>query len=300
MRNEEFVRPVNKHIPLKLTIGSIIPDQRTRVDRSADDFSSKSILALKNYNNPDGLDGEGSRAEQVETEGGKGLARKESSKKEKWQIKRMRSEGSTEYYNKRESRHQSKRRLPVRMNGQKRPGIRKMTSREAANESGILSGRHLVAKILIDLDKMAEAKKEENCLFCGIQDSSTEIVYQDDDYLAFRDIKPATSHHYLVIPKNHIKSVVNLTSTDAGLVRKLVEIGEIVLNNNSASVSDARFGFHQPPFNSIQHLHLHVISPSNEMSIFSKLIFRPDSYWFVTPSTLIEKLEKSGNAEKKN
>ncbi|GFS46942.1 histidine triad nucleotide-binding protein 3 [Trichonephila inaurata madagascariensis] len=88
--------------------------------------------------------------------------------------------------------------------------------------------------------KMAEAKKEENCLFCGIQDSSTEIVYQDDDYLAFRDIKPATSHHYLVIPKNHIRSVVNLTPSDIGLVRKLVEIGEIVLNNNSASVSDAR------------------------------------------------------------
>ncbi|GFW59656.1 histidine triad nucleotide-binding protein 3 [Trichonephila clavipes] len=64
----------------------------------------------------------------------------------------------------------------------------------------------------------------------------------DDDYLAFRDLKPATSHHYLVIPKNHIANVDALTPSDIGLVRKLVEIGEIVLNNNSASVPDARPG----------------------------------------------------------
>ncbi|GFU37168.1 hypothetical protein NPIL_136351 [Nephila pilipes] len=41
----------------------------------------------------DGLDGEGSRAEQVETEGSKGLAREESTKEEQWRSKRMRNEG---------------------------------------------------------------------------------------------------------------------------------------------------------------------------------------------------------------
>ncbi|GFU01402.1 hypothetical protein NPIL_510091 [Nephila pilipes] len=63
----------------------------------------------------DGLDVERSRAEQVETEGSKGLAQEESFKKEKWQIKRMMSEGSTESCNDREGRHQSERRLLVRM-----------------------------------------------------------------------------------------------------------------------------------------------------------------------------------------
>ncbi|GFS99060.1 hypothetical protein NPIL_612631 [Nephila pilipes] len=64
----------------------------------------------------DGLNGEGSRAEQVETEGSKGLAREETSKKEKWRGKRTMSEGSTEYSNKRERQHQSKRRPPVKRN----------------------------------------------------------------------------------------------------------------------------------------------------------------------------------------
>lgn len=45
-----------------------------------------------------------------------------------------------------------------------------------------------------------------------------------------------------------------------------------------------RFGFHYPPFNSIQHLHLHAISPASSMSFVSRIIFRPDSLWFVTVS----------------
>ncbi|GFU36840.1 hypothetical protein NPIL_220601 [Nephila pilipes] len=81
----------------------------------------------------DGLNGERSRAEQVETEGNKGLARG------KWQIKRMMSEGSTESCNDREGRHQSERRLLVRINGRKRPGTRNMTRREAAVDRKVLS-----------------------------------------------------------------------------------------------------------------------------------------------------------------
>ncbi|GFT62791.1 hypothetical protein NPIL_292241, partial [Nephila pilipes] len=68
----------------------------------------------------DGLDGEGSRAEQVETEGSKGLAREESTKKEQWRNKRMRSERSIESSNNHERQHQSKRRPPVRRNWRKR------------------------------------------------------------------------------------------------------------------------------------------------------------------------------------
>jgi hypothetical protein len=45
-----------------------------------------------------------------------------------------------------------------------------------------------------------------------------------------------------------------------------------------------RLGFHYPPFNSVQHLHLHAISPASSMSFVSRLIFRPGSWWFVSVS----------------
>ncbi|GFS95917.1 hypothetical protein NPIL_109601 [Nephila pilipes] len=66
----------------------------------------------------DGLVGEGSRAEQGETEGSKGLAREESNKEEQW--RGMRSEESTESSNNHERQYQSKRRPPVRRNWWKR------------------------------------------------------------------------------------------------------------------------------------------------------------------------------------
>ncbi|GFS35430.1 hypothetical protein NPIL_79661 [Nephila pilipes] len=123
----------------------------------------------------DRLDGEGSKAEQIETEDSKGLARDESSKEEQWRDKRMRSERSIESSNNHERHHQSKRRPPVRRNWRKRsapsslikntevkrrphgsckwrkrpipvslpsgPGTKKMTRREAADESKVLSGK---------------------------------------------------------------------------------------------------------------------------------------------------------------
>ncbi|GFS85770.1 hypothetical protein NPIL_684451 [Nephila pilipes] len=119
----------------------------------------------------EGLDGERSRAEQVETEG----SRKETCKEKQRRIKRRRSEGSTESSNKHESQHQSKRRPHVRRNWRKcsapsslvenieakrrphesckwrkrpipvslplGPGTRKMTRREATEENQLLSGR---------------------------------------------------------------------------------------------------------------------------------------------------------------
>ncbi|GFT00683.1 hypothetical protein NPIL_550931 [Nephila pilipes] len=68
----------------------------------------------------DGLDGEGSRAEQVEIEGSKGLAREKRTREKQCRGERMMSEGSTESRNDKERLHQSKRRPPVRRNWRER------------------------------------------------------------------------------------------------------------------------------------------------------------------------------------
>jgi len=53
------------------------------------------------------------------------------------------------------------------------------------------------------------------------------------------------------------------------------------LGLNPASI---RTGFHWPPFNTVDHLHLHVISPIENMNIMKKIMFNPNSYWFVSVS----------------
>lgn len=60
--------------------------------------------------------------------------------------------------------------------------------------------------------------------------------------------------------------------------------GKEKLNELGINVQNARFGFHWPPFNSIDHLHLHVIAPVKEMSFIGRLIFKPTDIWFVSVS----------------
>lgn len=54
----------------------------------------------------------------------------------------------------------------------------------------------------------------ENCIFCKIvrKEIPAEIVYEDDSFLCFLDIRPQSPGHSLVIPKTHVRFVWDLPS----------------------------------------------------------------------------------------
>ena len=58
---------------------------------------------------------------------------------------------------------------------------------------------------------------DPNCLFCKI--AAGEIpstkVHEDDEFVAFRDIRPAAETHVLVIPRKHIETLSNCTESDS-------------------------------------------------------------------------------------
>uniref|UniRef100_A0A8R7PHD6 HIT domain-containing protein n=1 Tax=Triticum urartu TaxID=4572 RepID=A0A8R7PHD6_TRIUA len=84
----------------------------------------------------------------------------------------------------------------------------------------------------------------------------------DDKVVAFQDINPSAFRHYLVIPIEHIPTVKNLqrTNEDHQLVSHMVKVGKDLLSRDAPKSEEHRFGFHQPPFNSIDHLHLHCLA----------------------------------------
>ncbi|XP_056284020.1 adenosine 5'-monophosphoramidase HINT3-like [Pseudoliparis swirei] len=126
----------------------------------------------------------------------------------------------------------------------------------------------------------------ETCIFCLIaddKDKETEVIKKNKELVCFRDISPAAPHHYLVIPKQHIHSCFLLHRGHVDLVERMVEMGKAVLcDQGMADMKDIRLGFHQPPYTSIDHLHLHVLAPASQIYLDKKYKFNPCSNRFVT------------------
>jgi len=63
----------------------------------------------------------------------------------------------------------------------------------------------------------------ENCIFCKIakKELPSTIVYEDDKVLAFNDINPVAPVHVLIIPKVHIKNVMELDEQNADIMKDI-------------------------------------------------------------------------------
>jgi histidine triad (HIT) family protein len=64
----------------------------------------------------------------------------------------------------------------------------------------------------------------ENCIFCKIvrKEIPSNIVFEDDDLLAFYDINPQAPVHILIIPKKHIPSLAEVREEDQEILGKLL------------------------------------------------------------------------------
>ncbi|KAM7525576.1 hypothetical protein LguiA_015478 [Lonicera macranthoides] len=101
------------------------------------------------------------------------------------------------------------------------------------------------------------------CIFCQIaRPSTTTLLHSDEKVVAFPDIKPAAFRHYLVIPVEHISTVKDLQKReeDFALVSHMLNVGQSLLHRDSPQSKQYKFGFHQPPLNSVNHLHLHCLA----------------------------------------
>lgn len=132
-----------------------------------------------------------------------------------------------------------------------------------------------------------------SCLFCRILSKQAPgcIVYEDEEFVAFKTIAPATENHLLVCPRKHIQNYLSLSGpSGARLVRSLVDTGRIALG---ADADGAQWSFHIPPFNSIDHLHLHAIGRRHTLGLLNGLKYWEGSYWFKGAEAAILELEQT-------
>ncbi len=103
----------------------------------------------------------------------------------------------------------------------------------------------------------------KECIFCKIANHqlTTEILFENEKVIAFRDINPIAPVHVLVIPKKHISSVTEITEKDIGLMGNLIMAAKKIADDLKISESGykllIRVGRHGGQ--EIRHLHLHLI-----------------------------------------
>ena len=103
---------------------------------------------------------------------------------------------------------------------------------------------------------------DPNCLFCKIVAGKIPLkkVYEDDDILAFHDIQPWAPVHFLMIPKQHITSMVDVGPEHAGLLGKMMSLSpklmlDLGVTNGYRHLINTGVDGRQE----VQHVHLHVM-----------------------------------------
>lgn len=100
-----------------------------------------------------------------------------------------------------------------------------------------------------------------DCIFCKMVEGiiKPDIVHEDEDILAFRDINPQAPTHILIIPKRHIATLNDLD--DVKLAGQLLLAAEKLAERESLSEDGYRVNINcnKKGGQEVYHLHLHLL-----------------------------------------
>lgn len=103
-----------------------------------------------------------------------------------------------------------------------------------------------------------------DCIFCKIVngDIPSDMVYEDDLVICFRDLNPQAPHHYLLIPKQHIATINDVDQGNEAIMGRLY---------SAAAKLAKELGFDEAGYRAVMncngdagqtvyHVHLHVLA----------------------------------------
>jgi histidine triad (HIT) family protein len=119
------------------------------------------------------------------------------------------------------------------------------------------------------------------CVFCKIirKELTANLVYEDDDVIAFLSNRPVNEGHTLVVPKKHYVDIHDVPELDAanlfGVTKRIascvrdamVPAGIRIVQNNGAAAGQVVF-----------HLHVHIIPLTPRDDIHNSGVYRNVAY----------------------
>lgn len=101
-----------------------------------------------------------------------------------------------------------------------------------------------------------------DCLFCKIinKEIESDILYEDDEIIAFSDINPTAPVHILILPKAHIPSADDIDEDNSYIVGRIFQVASKLakdrgLENGYRIVNNCKKDGGQ----SVDHIHFHLL-----------------------------------------
>ncbi len=102
-----------------------------------------------------------------------------------------------------------------------------------------------------------------DCIFCKIAggEMTADVIFEDDDVIAFRDISPKAPTHVLVIPRRHISTLNDLGESDVEIAGRMVHAAQKIALQEGIADGGYRtvINCNTDGGQAVYHIHLHLL-----------------------------------------
>lgn len=102
-----------------------------------------------------------------------------------------------------------------------------------------------------------------DCIFCQIANkkTKTDFLFENDQLIVFRDIKPSAPIHLLIVPKQHIRSIREIEEKHKELIGQMFLTAKDMAQKEGVAKSGYKLIFNvgRGGGQIIDHLHLHLL-----------------------------------------
>lgn len=104
---------------------------------------------------------------------------------------------------------------------------------------------------------------EKDCIFCQIAQgqTDTQMLYQSDTLVVFKDINPHAPVHLLLVPKKHIRSINDIADADREILAELTMVAKEMAREHGVAKSGYKllYNVEKGGGQLIFHLHMHLL-----------------------------------------
>ena len=102
-----------------------------------------------------------------------------------------------------------------------------------------------------------------DCLFCNIAAKKipANIIFTDDEVVAFRDVNPQAPTHVLIIPREHVATINDAEDKHQSLLGKMILTAKKIAATEGLSEDGYRllFNVNLKGGQTVYHIHLHLV-----------------------------------------